>query len=151
MHASPTQVIVNGSGGRVRPYSTSPFRLTHLPNRPHVLLVFGGVDLPASARASCVSCVGCVYVCALSRRCCLFLFLRVLALVSPLFQVFFILQTGKPSLRVLQSMGQGEYHHHRMEVCWSLCRGSSPAVKWSRGTVRQATLGSSKCCKYIAW
>ena len=51
MHAPPTQVIVNGSGGRVRPQSTSPFRLPRLSNHPRVLLVFGGVDLPASARA----------------------------------------------------------------------------------------------------
>ena len=29
-------------------------------------------------------------------------------------------------------------------------RSDSPAVNWSRGTVRQATLGSSKCCKYRA-
>jgi len=52
MHASPTQVIFNGSGERICPHSTSPFRRPHLPNQPRVLLVFGGVDLPASARAS---------------------------------------------------------------------------------------------------
>ena len=51
IHASPTQVIFNGSGERVRPHSTSPFRLPRLPNQPRVLLVLGGVDLPASARA----------------------------------------------------------------------------------------------------
>ena len=52
MHAPPTQVVVNGSGGRVRPHSTSPFRLPRLSNRPRILLSFGGVVLPASARAS---------------------------------------------------------------------------------------------------
>jgi len=41
--------LINGSGEHVRPHSTSPFRLPHLPNQPRVLLVFGGVDLPASA------------------------------------------------------------------------------------------------------
>ena len=64
MHAPPTQVIANDSGwhggvsGRVvRPHSTSPFRLPHLPNQPRVLLAFGGVDLPnqicQSADAAC--------------------------------------------------------------------------------------------------
>ena len=55
MHASPTQVIFNGSGERVRPHSTNPFCLPHLPNEPRVLLAFGGVDLPAyqSVDAAC--------------------------------------------------------------------------------------------------
>ena len=89
-------------------------------------------------------------VAVLSLRCCVFFSLRVLALVSPSFQVSF-LQPGKSSLRVLRSMGQGEYHHCQLAVCWSHCRGGHPpAVNWSRGTVRQATLGSSKCCKYRA-
>ena len=47
--------------------------------------------------------------------------LRVLALVSPSFQVSF-LQLGKSSLRVLRSMGQGEYHHRQLAVCRSHCR-----------------------------
>ena len=57
--------------------------------------------------SSSVSCVGWVYVCALSLRCCVFFSLRVLALVIPSFQVSF-LQPGKSSLRVLRSMDQGE-------------------------------------------
>ena len=40
--------------------------------------------------SSSVSCVGWVYVCALSLRCCVFFSLRVLALVSPSFQVSII-------------------------------------------------------------
>jgi len=64
-------------------------------------------------------------VCALSLRCCVFFSLRVLALVSPSFQVSF-LQPGKSSLRVLRSMGQGEYHHCQLAVCWSHCRRSPP-------------------------
>jgi len=51
MHASPTQVIFNGSGERVRPHSTNPIRIPHLTNQPRVLLAFGKVDLPAFARA----------------------------------------------------------------------------------------------------
>ena len=47
MHAPPTQVIANGSGGAF--YSTSLIVLPTFPNQPRVLLVFGGVDLPASA------------------------------------------------------------------------------------------------------
>ena len=43
------------------------------------------------------------------------------ALVSPSFQVSF-LQPGKSSLRVLRYMGQGEYHHRQLAVCWSHCR-----------------------------
>ena len=51
--------------------------------------------------------------------------LRVLALVSPSFPVSF-LQPGKSSLRVLRSMGQGEYHHCQLAVCWSHCREIVP-------------------------
>jgi len=39
------------SGKRVRPHSTSPFRLLRFPNQPRVLLAFGRVGLPAFARA----------------------------------------------------------------------------------------------------
>ena len=51
--------------------------------------------------------------------------LRVLALVSPSFQVGF-LEPGESSLRVLQSMGQGQYHHCQLAVCWSHCREVVP-------------------------
>jgi len=47
--------------------------------------VRGGVGCKRCS--SSVSCVGWVYVCALSLRCCVFFSLRVLALVSPSFQV----------------------------------------------------------------
>ena len=50
--------------------------------------------------------------------------LRVLALVNPSFQFTrsSFLQPGKSSLRVLQSMGQGGYHHRQLAVFWSHCR-----------------------------
>jgi len=51
--------------------------------------------------------------------------LRVLALVSPSFQVNF-LQQGKSPIRVLRSMGQGEYYHCQLAVCWSHCREVVP-------------------------
>ena len=47
--------------------------------------VRGGVGCKRCSRS--VSCVGWVYVCALSLRCCVFFSLLVLALVSPSFQV----------------------------------------------------------------
>ena len=41
------------AGSAFVPIQPAPFFVfPHLPNQPRVLLVFGGVDLPASARAS---------------------------------------------------------------------------------------------------
>ena len=51
--------------------------------------------------------------------------LRVLALISPSFQVS-SLQPGKSSLRVLRSMGQEGHYHCQLAVCWSHCREVVP-------------------------
>ena len=54
------------------------------------------------------------------------------------------------SLLVLRSMGQGPGGISPLPIGSMLVPlpgGRPAAVNWYRGTVRQATLGSSKCCK----
>jgi len=75
--------------------------------------------------------------------------LRVLALVIRFRLVFF----NQESLLFGRCgpWAQGNYHHRYHQLAVAPVPGGRPAaVNWSRGTVRQATLGSPKCYKYRA-
>ena len=78
--------------------------------------------------------------------------LRVLALVSPSFHVSFFNQ----ECLLFECCGpwaRGNVIYISLPIGSMLVPlpgGRSAAVNWSRGTVRRATLGSSRCCKYRA-